>query len=465
MSSRTVPEPVVEEETESEEEQPPRKVGRSKKTVSSLKLPFLLFLILTIRRRMAPDGAHRMQYVPFVCHIHYHSRSLQEDSGWEDNNVFQSEPDTTPVKPKSRRSSAAPRKSKRKSTSVPPEEPISPARSSIPPDTRFAPDLSDEILRENIAAASRWTNRGVSPSGTKVEEEYFTQLNDIDTEDQHEDYDVPDVDQDGMEDYEEEDAQTLAISKRIAAGGQLSTPTKNTGSSFSFTNIVLLLLVFAAGNALVEHKTKLAEIGYCDTGKDSNTFLDKLRLLHDEEEQCRQVAKNESLINPDAIDSCTPPDIFPVLHPLECIPCPQQASCTQHTVACEKGFLLRTYNPFPVTRPVKFVYNEPTPEDYFSKVKVALSNAWPYLGPQCVPDPTREAKIGSLGRAVRLFLAQERGKRLCAGDISKRPTVEEAAGGEAKRWGLEIDLLKKDMQGGLVRFRSAFIFQLTSYHS
>jgi hypothetical protein len=99
--------------------------------------------------------------------------SEEVDSGWEDNNIFQSGAESSPVrpspsKPRARRSSAAPRKTSRQSMSVPPQfsppsppkedapKPRSARKSSVkPPESTFEPILPPEAVREHVTPSPR----------------------------------------------------------------------------------------------------------------------------------------------------------------------------------------------------------------------------------------------------------------------------------------------------------------------
>ncbi|KAH8829179.1 Man1-Src1p-C-terminal domain-containing protein [Flagelloscypha sp. PMI_526] len=397
-SSRRAPvEPVVVEDSDSEEDRPPRKAIRKPRKSDNPDSD------VTPKRRI----------------------SVAEGGGWDDTNDFQFGTEPTPVKPKPRRSSAGPRKSRK-------SEPLSdapiPSTSAFPVDTRFSPQLSDDIRRENDIVSSRWAARESTPSGSRIHDEYFAPLNDV--EDIEPDEEILEEEDGGDFDPDtslgiDEDATHVAISKRLAGdeAPAVILPEKP-ASSFSFMNILVIILLFLAGHGVVEHKTRLAQIGYCNAGTATNTFLEELKANVALDEACRLEAKKNN--DTEAADLCPPPDIFPFLHPMECIPCPPQATCTRHSLSCEKGFLLRTYNPFPITRHGSFDYNETLADDYVSKGKAALSNAWPYLRPSV-------------------------GIRLCAGDVNPRPTIADDEGGEAKRWGFDISSLRKTMEGGLVR--------------
>ncbi|KAI0093624.1 Man1-Src1p-C-terminal domain-containing protein [Irpex rosettiformis] len=142
---RRVAKPVEEilaEDSEPEVVVPVRKVGRPRKETQAG----------TEARRAAETNA-----------------TEDVDSGWEDNNIFQSGAESSspirpsPTKPRTRRSTAAPRKSSRKSASVPPQfsppasptkqearKPRSTRQSSVkPPESTFEPDLPPEATLEN----------------------------------------------------------------------------------------------------------------------------------------------------------------------------------------------------------------------------------------------------------------------------------------------------------------------------
>ncbi|GJE95101.1 Man1-Src1p-C-terminal domain-containing protein [Phanerochaete sordida] len=93
------------------------------------------------------------------------------DSGWEDNNIFQSGAESaspSPVKPRTRKSSAIPTRSK-KSMSVPPQfaPPPSPPKESPsriprrratavkPPESEFEPELPETVFQDSKATTSR----------------------------------------------------------------------------------------------------------------------------------------------------------------------------------------------------------------------------------------------------------------------------------------------------------------------
>ncbi|EMD38525.1 hypothetical protein CERSUDRAFT_94053 [Gelatoporia subvermispora B] len=159
-------EPTLVEESEPEEEIVVRKVGRSKKSTAD-----------------AGSSSRRV------------SQGHAEDSGWEDNNIFQSGAESSsparasPVRPRTRqsRTSMIPRPNlrSRQSMSAPPlfgppspqkEQPAQPSPSpkgkgklkepivhTKPPESEFEPQLPPQVAQESKATASRATRRSALP--------------------------------------------------------------------------------------------------------------------------------------------------------------------------------------------------------------------------------------------------------------------------------------------------------------
>ena len=87
--------------------------------------------------------------------------------------------------------------------------------------------------------------------------------------------------------------------------------------------------------------------------------------------------------------------------------------------------------------------------DYVWKAIGSVANGLPGFGPialppRCVEDPKRKRHIGALGKAIEAFLAQERGRKLCAGISPNEVKVdgENEQLIEARTWGVSLDSLK-----------------------
>ena len=68
------------------------------------------------------------------------------------------------------------------------------------------------------------------------------------------------------------------------------------------------------------------------------------------------------------------------------------------------------------------------------------------LPPRCVEDPKRKRNIGALGKAIESLLGQERGHRLCAGGKLIDDVVMDIDGGDARKWGVELERLRDVMK-------------------
>jgi hypothetical protein len=101
---------------------------------------------------------------------------------------------------------------------------------------------------------------------------------------------------------------------------------------------------------------------------------------------------------------------------------------------CDQGFLLKPH-------PLAVI-------PYLSDIADGLPGLGPIaFPPSCVEDPRRKWKIGQLGKAIDSVLAAERGRRLCMGIDPNKPMD----GGDAKRWGYEIQKLKEKLKDDMKR--------------
>ncbi|THH12753.1 hypothetical protein EW146_g7396, partial [Bondarzewia mesenterica] len=456
-------EPVLVEESEPEEEVAVRKVSRGKKS--------------------SEDAGSRARRV---------SQAFAEDSGWEDNNIFQSGAESSsparpsPVKSRARKGPAskgavpkATRRSTRKATSAPPEmlpssspprdfednAPISPPRAA-----KFEPRLPAPIFSTGRSVASPVRKKLFAPTEPVPSPLRSEEVKEVEENELPQDADVSgeglievDSEESGAEEEIEESKEEIAISSRSVT---LSRPTDTTPAPAGFPIFRLLVFTLFILPSLwfgfLPYKAESASIGYCDAGKNTNDVLEVLRTRHAAVEACNRenrtllyapplpsesAAVNESVERENP--ACPTPSLIP--HPDSCTPCPDHATCTIHNVECDNGYLLRLHPllsllPFPVTNstsvsseklsgPVKAI---------LTAVSVGLDGV-PGVGsvalpPHCVMDPRRRRHIGVLGKAIESALGQERGRRLCAGNV---PVVKDEDGGEAKRWGIEVAKLKE----------------------
>ncbi|KAJ6630764.1 Man1-Src1p-C-terminal domain-containing protein [Mycena sp. CBHHK59/15] len=434
-------EPVLIEESEPEEEEeelPKRKVGRSKKTAQA-----------------AGVQGRRVSYA--------------EDSGWEDNNVFQSGAESSSparpsaLRPKPARRSIAPRKS-RKSMSAPPEmlQSSSPIRIKdeqplhSPPQSKFEPQLPASVTRGTRLVAPNFAPTTFIPQEHSPKQEADDTFDMAATDNGDTDFADEGPTEDYVDDGEESPAEedhNAVISRRIAEGGNklaVHRPlAKQTSVGFVFLRILFALVGLAASGVVVNYKLESAPIGYCDMESNTNMALEELRSRRLAVEACNR--ENTTL----ADSTPCPPPLLPVPHPDACTPCPEHGTCTQFGVACDTGYLLRPHPllfflPVPAPPAPASVRAPPSPLDVAWRVIGNVTDGLPGLGsvglpPRCVEDPERKRKIGALGKAMEVELAEMRGRRVCAGDHGQGPLAD-ADGGDARRWGSEVGKLAERMK-------------------
>ncbi|KAL0568653.1 inner nuclear membrane protein enriched at telomere/subtelomere region [Marasmius crinis-equi] len=491
QTTRPIEPPVVEESEPEEEELPIRKVGRTKKASD-----------------VSGEQNRRV--------------SLAEDSGWEDNNIFQSGAESSspvrpsPTRPKARRSSAVPRKS-RKSMSAPPQAspqreqdynppPLSPSRS------RFEPDIPTFRTPASTRTSGRSSFVPTPPSPPKpalpaqasplqfdedlVHEDEapvhaLDTLDEANEEPQLESANHADPEEEEAEEEEEEEEksdrneeaeldnkQVVAIQKRIAEGGRPISPPAVDPALLDdvkpmplLIRLIIYALVALASYTGYQHKIENASIGYCDAGADTNARLEQLKSQRAAIESCN--AENRTFLHPNDPDSppCPPLPILPFVH--TCTPCPEHAVCSGHALACEKPYILKPPFPFSFLLPSSTdptnvnislsasALSEIRPEEMAWKIISELTDGLPGLGsvgvvPSCVEDPRRKKHIGVLGKGIERALALERGTRLCHSE-SEGP-VKDVDGAEARRWGIPLKKLQKRFrpEGQVVNYDDIF---------
>ncbi|KZT26236.1 hypothetical protein NEOLEDRAFT_1155754 [Neolentinus lepideus HHB14362 ss-1] len=458
--------PALAEESEPEEV-PPRKVSRSKKSSAGAA---------TQARRVSDTHA--------------------EDSGWEDNNIFQSGAESSPSKPsppkaRSRRTASRTTvvRRSRKAASAPPD--VSPPplkRIAILPEERkpslpsplestFEPDLPSAVFNRASPRKSEISSiEGHAPfkksPGVVPEEEH-----DLGDDPEKSIMQVQRQVLDELEDEidEDEEAQTAAIARRIAGDKEMvrsRPPTKD--SSSMLLRIIFALCLMAISPAIYKYKRESAQIGFCDSGGNTNEVLETMKARWAAIEACNRdnttfvrlpsvTSTGESYKlnkNGGELVSCPPPDLVPFAHPTSCTPCPAHAKCRGRDIVCEDTYLVR---PHPL---LAFLPPPPAPSLPIAHAVwqvLELADGLPGFGPvafppRCVEDPKRKRNIGVLGKVMGAYLGQERGRRLCTGDVRDIP---ESKGGQARMWGMEVNELKAIMRkrpGGkaLANFDSLF---------
>jgi hypothetical protein len=270
--------------------------------------------------------------------------------------------------------------------------------------------------------------------------------------------------------YEEEDEDEeseLALSEMQQekhASRALIPHHPRSGALQLFYRVLTVLFLAAAGYNTYNYKTESASIGFCDTGSTTNSALESLRSYRAASESCNR--ENRTTLYLPSLrsegsqeaetESCPLPPLIPVPQPDSCTPCPDHATCTQFSVLCDNGYLLRPYTLLGFMPPPPSSFNMTLSSSLgpSEMAWTALSNALdglPGLGsialpPRCVLDPKRQRNIGALGKAMESILSQERGRRLCVGGRDLDKELEDSQGGEARKWGVEIEELREMMK-------------------
>ncbi|EPQ58156.1 hypothetical protein GLOTRDRAFT_110047 [Gloeophyllum trabeum ATCC 11539] len=457
-------EPAVAEESEPEE-LPPRKISRSKKA----------------------SGQNAKKSRP-------ESETHAEDSGWEDNNVFQSGAESSspakpsPSKARARRTTTArtttARRSSRKASSAPPHLSPSPPKQIVvlpdpppeeqqptppsPPRSTFEPDLPSSIFNRprKSGLPAREVKVQIPETPRRLQEQDVGPFEDPEQsmmQVQHQVLeDELDDEADNAEEDEDEGDETVAIARRISGDGDVirHRPPPAKESSSLLLRILVALCFLAVSPAVYKYKTESAQIGFCDPGRDTNEILETMKTRWAAIDACHR--DNTTFVQLPAIKSspeegyklekrdselvpCPPPDLVPLPHPTICTPCPAHAKCRGREIVCEDTYLFRPH-PLLAFLPAPSASSSSVVQGIWQVIE--LANGLPGMGPvafppRCLEDPKRKRNIGVLGKVMVAYLGQERGKRLCMGDVHDVPDKE---GGQARTWGLEMEELKAIMR-------------------
>ncbi|KAF4614692.1 hypothetical protein D9613_003028 [Agrocybe pediades] len=446
---------IEESEPEEEEDLPVKKVGRTKKTSSA--------------------GVQSRR----VSHV----LSGAEDSGWEDNNIFQSGAEDssparpTPVRPRPSRGTGTQRKT-RKSTSAPPQmhdssplrpanlpdniarsPPQSPFRPSLPPIPKF--EFSPPIKSPTTAI------REFSPVVHPKVESSKSHLQEIPEVQSQEDekaastagdpaksVEVVELEKDGTGQTDDAVSQLSSedmIVTEMPAAPEISRPLAG-AVRLSFWAVIAALMF-----SVYNYKAESSSIGFCDRGTNTSRVLDSILSARIAKEECQKRAfllqnSTEPLQEVEQfVEDCGLPPLVPKPRPTTCTPCPDHASCDHFGVTCDSGYLLKpnillSFVPVSPSRTTLTTTHLPQLSEGFFTAVSAVVDGLPLFGsiglpPRCVEDPQRKKHIGALGKSIESRLTKERGQRICRGDISKAPPSEDLE--EAIRWGIEESQLRE----------------------
>jgi hypothetical protein len=275
--------------------------------------------------------------------------------------------------------------------------------------------------------------------------------------------DVVKEEEEEAESDDDSEAEPVVVSSPESKARSTSSPVPTSRRTPFVIRLLYAFIILATSGAIINFKIESAPIGYCDMGKNTNGALESLKRRLDAIEECnkenRTVLYATPLRGKGVADPtpCPPLSLIPLPHPSSCTPCPDHGNCTQHSVTCNTGYLLRPHpllfflpSPPPTLsnttlHPLEFS----SPSDLVWKVVSEVTDGLPGLGsvalpPRCVEDPRRKRNIGVLGKVIEKMLGRERGKRLC---VDGNPAiVSEAEGGDAKRWGLDVEKLRESLK-------------------
>ncbi|KAG5353945.1 hypothetical protein C0989_011433 [Termitomyces sp. Mn162] len=389
---------------------------------------------------------------------YYHQAA--EDSGWEDNNIFQSGAESSspvrpsPIRPKTTRKSVPGSQKSRKSSSAPPQMPFSspsgvpdfsdPERMSPlpPPQFKFEPNLSNSPMAQLHSKQSQSAN--FTPFQRRVP------VFDTKREDDRDGFDVMSDNFSVANQVEPTNENTLAVLEEqdevegssftdlgavedcinaefesVTEGGKHLD--KRQGIAYGrivFYGSMCLLTVIAF-SAVISHKMDSASIGYCDAGSSTNSNLEQRRAERAAAEpwnSIQRLALSHLWFLGDLRTVVLHARIMPIaLQPVFYV---IMVTLCDRTLCCSSSQL----------RPPRAIQ-----QYLFPPLQ------WTCFG-RCIEDPERKKKIGSLGKAIESFLGQERGRRLCAGGETLKEPIDDSDGGDVKKWGMELENLREIMQ-------------------
>jgi hypothetical protein len=242
---------------------------------------------------------------------------------------------------------------------------------------------------------------------------------------------------------------------------QLSSPLAQERLSVRQKLVRLLVwgLIATSAFATWNYKVESASIGFCDRGSNTNKVLNMIKTRRAAAIICNRegqpTVERPSLDDPSTnlTEACPLPPLLPLPVPSSCTPCPEHASCTQHSVTCDTGYLLKPHlllSVVPVLPSQTSLTTRFAPHLYEFLLKGVSTLCDGLFGsiafpPRCVEDPRRKRHIGNLGKAIEARLAKERGRRVCRGDRID-PSEPEESPEQAVKWGVEIGKLKTDFK-------------------
>ncbi|KZS99295.1 hypothetical protein SISNIDRAFT_421844, partial [Sistotremastrum niveocremeum HHB9708] len=359
-----------------------------------------------------------------------------EDSPWEDTNVFQQGPDSSsPVRTPALKTT--PKLRKRASMSAPPESPVNASplakREPISPRVPFGEvtpsGRASWIGNESMQVQRELLDNDADESFKLDQGETGSLQEDLDTFDEH----------------------NAVVSQKLAGLDVDVVPKAKPEVEpiiprWLKTLVTIILAISAL--AVVPYKDDSKVLGFCDTGSNTNQYLETRKIELAQAQECKQsVAKllgndseegisNEvtpfvcSSVNPSALPESF--DFIDYPRALTCTPCPAHGNCSGHNITCDKSFTLKEH-------PLKSI-------PYLDAILDGLPGIGPIaLPPSCVDDDRRKKKVKRLVKDLEAYLASLKGERQCAG------VTGEAA--QDENYGATIEQLRNTQRKMLERQR------------
>jgi hypothetical protein len=211
----------------------------------------------------------------------------------------------------------------------------------------------------------------------------------------------------------------------------------------SLVGLTLAVLISMLGS----YKMESSSIGWCDTGKNTNSILAEREVARAVKYECAErlylnatlgavgmlesgegttVAGRQDVMEGLMGGECTPLPLLPLPYPTTCTPCPEHAVCSPpYQIICAPTYILKPH-------PLAAI---PGLRELASGLPGFGAVAFP---PQCVEDDARKRKVSGVAKGMASYLENVKGERICEG-VSVGGKVTD--GGEPKKFGMRVQEL------------------------